>query len=159
MTHPILTATCLVDQALKAVADTHPTFMSSTDKADALRELVRLETRLTELRLRVMADAGDVAAGTGARDVADWLAHESRLRPEDARADLRLATALDRGCPEVGVALRTGDVTPAQAWVVVRALDDLPDSVPAGVVDAAERALVTHAERFAPKQQIGRAHV
>lgn len=158
MTHPILTATCLVDQALKAVADTHPTFMSSTDKADALCELVRLETRLTELRLRVMADADDVAAGTGARDVADWLPHECRLRPEDARADLRLATALDRGCPEVGAALRAGDVTPAQARVVVRALDDLPDSVPAEVADAAERTLVTHAARFAPKQlaRIGR---
>lgn len=158
MTHPILASACLLDQALKAVADTSPTFMSATDKAEALRELVRLESRLTELRLRVMADADDVAAGTGARDVADWLAREARLRPEDARADLRLALALDRARPEVGAALRAGEMTPPQAHVVVRALDDLPASVPAEVVGAAERALVGHAARFAPKQlaRIGR---
>ncbi|MBS2937329.1 DUF222 domain-containing protein [Nocardioides sp. J2M5] len=132
--------------------------MSTTEKADALRELVRLESRVTELRLRVMADAADVAAETGARDAADWLAHETRLRPEDARADLRLATALDRGRPEAGAALRAGDVTPAQARVVVRALEDLPAVVPAEVVDEAERVLVGHAARFAPKQlaRIGR---
>ncbi|CAM3545258.1 HNH endonuclease signature motif containing protein [Nocardioides zeicaulis] len=158
MTHPILASACLVDQALKAVADTSPTFMSATDKAEALRELVRLESRLTELRLRIMADADDVAAGTGARDVADWLAREARLRPEDARADLRLALALDRARPEVGAALWAGEMTPPQAHVVVRALDDLPASVPAEVVGVAERALVDHAARFAPKQlaRIGR---
>lgn len=158
MTHPIIAATRLLDQALKSAADANPTFMSTTDKSEALRELVRLESRLTELRLRVMADADDVAAAAGARDVADWLAHEGRLRPEDARADLRLAAALDRGCPEVGPAMRAGDVTPSQARVVVRALADLPDTVPVEVVDAAERALVGHAARFAPKQlaRIGR---
>lgn len=158
MTHPIVAAAGLVDDVLKAVVDTNPTFMSTDEKAHALRELVRLESRVTELRLRVMADAADVAAGTGARDVADWLAHACRLRPEDARADLRLATALDRNRPEVGAALRAGDVTPAQARVVVRALEDLPDVVPTEVVDEAERALVAHAARFAPKQlaRIGR---
>ncbi len=158
MTHPILTAARLVDEALKTVADTNPTFMTIPDKAEALRELVRLESRVTELRLRVLADAADVAAETGARDAADWLAHESRLRPEDARADLRLAESLDRRCPAVSSALRAGEMTPAQARVVVRAVDDLPDEVPADVRDLAERALVDHAARFAPKQlaRIGR---
>ena len=66
MTHPILAAAGTIDEALKSVADTNPTFMSTPDKAAALGELVRLETQIAELRLRVLADAGDVAAGTAA---------------------------------------------------------------------------------------------
>jgi hypothetical protein len=158
VTHPILAATGVIDGALKAVADSNPTFMSTTDKAEALRELVRLESRVAELRLRIMADATDVAAGSGARDAADWLAHESRLRPEDARADLRLAGALDRRWASLAVAVRAGDVTPAQARVVVRALEDLPDELPPDLLDRAEHALIDRAARFAPQQlaRIGR---
>lgn len=158
MTHPIIAATGLIDEALKAVADTNPTFMSTSDKAAALRELVRLESRVAELRMRVLADAADVAAETGARDAADWLAHESHLRTEDTRADLRLAQAIDRRWATLGAALRTGDVTRDQARVVVRSLESLPDEVPADVLERAEGALVEHAARFAPKQlaRIGR---
>lgn len=158
MTHPIIAATGLIDEALKAVADSNPTFMSTSDKAEALRELVRLESRVAELRMRILAEAADVAAKAGARDAAGWLAHECRLRCEDARADLRLAGALDRRWTSTGAALRSGDVTPAQARVVVRALEELPDEVPAEVLGRAEDALIEHAARFAPQQlaRIGR---
>ena len=158
MTHPLLVATALIDDALKAVADTNPAFMPTTEKADALRELVRLESRIAELRMRVLADADDVASGTGARNAADWLADATHGRLEDARADLRLGIALDRRWHALGAALREGRVTTAQAAVIVRALEELPDEVPSPVLDRAETVLIEHASRFAPRQlaRIGR---
>ena len=55
-------------------------------------------------------------------------------------------------------AVREGRVNTAQARVIVRALDALPDEVPCDVLAAAEAALIDHAARFAPKQlaRIGR---
>ena len=158
MTHPILTATSVIDEALKAVADTNPTFMPAADKGEALKELVRIESRVAELRMRILADAADLAAETGARDAADWLADATHTRFEDARADLRLATALDRRWQALGAAVREGRVNTAQSRVIARALDALPDEVPQDVLVAAEAALVEHAARFAPRQlvRIGR---
>ena len=158
MTHPILTATSLMDEALKAVADTNPAFMPTADKGEALKELARIESRVAELRMRILADAADLAADTGARDAAGWFADATHTRFEDARADLRLAAALERRWQSLGAAVREGRVNTAQSRVIVRALDALPDEVPQDVLGAAEAALIDHAARFAPKQlaHIGR---
>jgi hypothetical protein len=59
VTHPIVAAATDVRASLKAVADANPTFMTVDDKAVALRELVATEAQLAELRLRILADAGD----------------------------------------------------------------------------------------------------
>ena len=158
MSHPILAATSVIDQALKSVADTNPAFMPTADKAEALVELARIESRVGELRMRILVDASDVAESTGARNAADWLADATHGRFEDARADLFLATALDRRWVALGAAVREGRVTTVQARAIVRALDDLPAEVSADVLDRAEAALIEHAARFAPKQlaRIGR---
>ena len=97
--HPILAAVSDIRAALKSVAGANPTFLSTSEKAAALRELVAAEAQLVELRLRVLAGAGDVAESTGAKDAAGWLAHQTRSRYADARADLALAGALDRERP------------------------------------------------------------
>jgi hypothetical protein len=158
VTHPILAATSVIDEALKTVADTNPAFMATADKASALRELVTLDSRVVELRMRILANADDLAARSGARDAAGWLADSTRTRFEDARADLRLGVAVDRRWQTLGAALRDGRVNTAQASVLVRALDELPDEVPTNVLARAEAVLIEHAARFAPKQlaRIGR---
>ncbi|MCY4727992.1 DUF222 domain-containing protein [Nocardioides sp. STR2] len=158
MSHPILAAATAMDVVLKDVADANPLFMSAAEKADALRELARVESRVAELRMRVLVEAGDVATEVGARDAAGWYADATHTRFEDARADLRLATALDRRWSVVGAALREGRVNTAQARVIVRSLEDLPDSVPGELLEQAEALLVEHARRLAPKQlaQVGR---
>ncbi len=152
MSHPILAAAADIDQALKQAADANPVFLATGEKEAALRELVCLEARLVELRLRVMASAGDVAESTAAHDVAEWLTVQARMRHEDARADLRLARGLDTRWAVLATALRDGDATLAQAQVIARALADLPDEVPADVVALAEETLVSHAARFGPRQ-------
>ncbi len=151
MSHPIIAAACDIDAVLKSVADSNPTFMSTDEKAGALRELARLEGRLTELRLRVLADAGDVAEQTAARDAASWLAHQTRVRFDDARADLALARSLDRDCPDLGTAVRDGDVNVSQARVILRALDALPADLPVQLRGDAERTLIGYAADFGPR--------
>lgn len=152
MVHPVLETAHTIREALKATADLNPTFMDTTDKAAALRELARLESQVAELRLRILADADDVASEAAARDAAAWLAHQTRGRPDEARSDLRLARSLDRRHPVLTRALREGAANLAQAHVIVRALDALPDEVDAGVRDQAEQTLVGHAVDFGPRQ-------
>ncbi len=152
MGHPILDAAATIDDALKATADANPTFMTAGDKAAALRELVRVESRLVELRLRILADAGDLADQSASHDAAEWLATQTRVRHEDARADLALAVGLDRRWSVLAAALRAGDVTVAQASVIARALETLPRDVPGDVLGRAEETLVGHATQFGPRQ-------
>ncbi|MFT3873683.1 MAG: DUF222 domain-containing protein [Nocardioides sp.] len=152
MAHPILEGTHAIGQALKSVADVNPVFMTTDDKAEALVEISRLEARLAELRLRIMADAADVAATDGSRDIADWLAGHTRIRFEDARADYRLAAALDRRYAALAVALRHGQANLAQAQVITRRLDDLPTDLPTQTREQAEHTLVGYAAEFTPRQ-------
>lgn len=156
--HPIRTAAAAIAEALKTVSDTNPTFMATDEKAAALRELAAVEAGLVELRLRVLADAEDVAALTASHDAAGWLTSETRVRFEDARADLALARSLDRRWSVLAAAMREGRVTLAQTRVVAKALDGLPADTAPDVVLAAEESLVVHAERFGPRQlaMIGR---
>ncbi|GAA5112989.1 HNH endonuclease signature motif containing protein [Alloalcanivorax gelatiniphagus] len=157
-THPILRAVADVRASLKAVADANPTFMTTDAKAAALRELVAAEGQLAELRLRILADAGDLAGGTAPRGAAGWLAQHTRTRFDDARADLALATALDREGQVLAAAMREGAVTLAQARVVQRAVAALPATVDAGTRAQAEAHLVEQAGEFGPKElgRIGR---
>ena len=155
MTHPIVAAVGDVRASLKSVADVNPTFMATDDKAAALTELARAEAQLAELRLRVMADADDLAAVIAAKDAAGWLARMTRTRFADARADLALAVALDRERPILAEAMRDGDATLAQAHVIHRAIGALPARIGADVVARVEAHLVAQAGEFGP-QELGR---
>ena len=152
MSHPILTATTVLGTALAQVADANPVFLTTTQKASVLTELARVEAQVAELRLRVLAVAGDLAETTAARDVGEWLAQATRGRFDQARADLTLAQALDRRYAALGAALRTGEANLAQAQVITRALDQLPADLTAEVLTAAEQTLVAHCARFGPRQ-------
>ncbi|MEZ5093826.1 DUF222 domain-containing protein [Nocardioides sp.] len=124
--HPILAAAADIGAAPTRAVGANPVFMTTAEMDEALRELSALEARVVELRLRVMAVASEVAKSTAAHDVAEWLSVHTLMRPEDARADLRLATALDRRYAALAAAMREGGVSVDQARVIARALDELP---------------------------------
>lgn len=152
MTHPVLDAADAIDVALKSVADVNPTFMAPEDKATALIELARLDARMSELRMRILADAGDVADAHAAHDAAEWLAARAHVRLEEARGDLALGTAIDRRWTLVAQGLRDGACSVAQAQVIAAALERLPREVPADVLARAEDVLVGHAADYGPRQ-------
>ncbi|MFD4323483.1 DUF222 domain-containing protein [Nocardioides sp. NPDC058538] len=150
--HPVLGAVVAITAALDGVAGANPSFMATDQKAATLLEIARAKAQLAELELRVLAAADDVAAESAARDVAAWLYHHTHQRPETLRADLRLAQALDRTYHQVAAAMRAGDCNPAQAQVIVNALDDLPADLDPEIKTKAEETLVGHATRFDPTQ-------
>src|SRR5687767_5195509 len=92
--HPVLTCLDVLEAALKDVEGVEPAFMTVADKEAALLRGAQVESRLKELQLRVLASADDLAAETGQRDQAAWLAHHARLDRAAARRDQWLAEAL-----------------------------------------------------------------
>ena len=144
--HPILACADAIEAALKDVADVDPAFMRTGEKAEALRRLDRLESQLAGLRMRVMANAGEVAETTADHSVATWLAVETRTDPRARFGDLALARGLDRRWLRLGAAVREGSVNLAQARVIAHALEDLPEKeVGSEAIGRAEEALVGYA--------------
>ena len=150
--HPILACLAEIEGALDDAAGAQPLYLSTAEKADAMQRLAAIEARVSALRLGVMAVAADVAEETGARDVAAWYSHQTLSEPETARADQRLAQALDRGRPLVAAALTAGRCSVAQAQVIVHALEELPDRVGPETIARAEATLLGYAEQFRPSQ-------
>lgn len=149
--HPLLRALSSVDAALDEVAELDPAFLPTGDKARALTSLSRELARLEGLRLQLLAAADDVAQDRGARSAGVWLAVETRAGAASGAHDQKLAGAVARW-PGVGRALREGRVNPAQAAVVVRALDALPSELDAELVGKAEAQLVADAGHFGPRE-------
>ena len=155
--HPLVACADAIEQALKDVAGVDPVFMRTGEKAEALRRLDRLESRLVGLRLRVMAHADDVAEATADHSVATWLAAETRTDPRERAGELALARALERRWTRLAAGLAgaqgEGAVHLAQARVIAHALDDLPaPEVGQEVLTRAEEVLVGYAGRYGPAQ-------
>lgn len=150
--HPLLDAAEVIDRALTEISDLNPTFMATPDKAEALLAFGALESRISEVRLRLLADAGDVAEDTASRDAAGWLARQARRRTESTRADVRLAEALDRRYLRLGAALRDGTANREQVDVIVRALDKLPADVGQEILQLAEQLLVDECATLTPAE-------
>jgi hypothetical protein len=150
-THPFRRGLARVAGAVAEVAGSYPELMSTTEKAQALLDVVQLESRVAALRLRLLACADDVADEAGARDAGAWLAHEARLDPGPARRDGQLATALEERWHRLQAALGTGALNVAQARVCVQVLTELPEDLDASLVDAVEEQLVILAEQWAPR--------
>ena len=147
--HPILRCIDEIASALDSVADVEPAYMRTDDKRTALVELARLETRLNELRFRVLAGADEVGAESGARDAADWVAHATQADLRAARSDRHLARKL-RDRPLVTAGLRTGKVSTAQAHAIVNGIAELPTTLGPELTAQAEETLVGYAEHHRP---------
>ncbi|WP_344111095.1 DUF222 domain-containing protein, partial [Nocardioides humi] len=148
---PLLAAVASCREVLAAVADAQPLYLSTAEKEELLLQTTRLVAQVEELRLRTLADAGDIAVVHGARDTAAWLAHAAHLDPAPARADLHLAHGLEAR-PRVAEAMRAGAVTSAQARVITAAVDALPERLGPDLAADAEARLVDYAAEFAPAE-------
>jgi hypothetical protein len=150
--HLLVEAVDALRGVLTSVADVNPTFLTTVEKSTVLVELAAVQAQVAELRLRVLAAAGDVASATAARDAGAWLAVATNARRCDAAADVRLAAALESRYAVVATGMREGRVSPAQAGAIVRALDRLPAGVGPDVRKDAEQTLVGYASDFDPTE-------
>lgn len=149
--HPLLRALSSVDAAVDAAAGIDPASLPTRDKERALMALQRELSRLEGLRMRLLADAGDVADEHAARSAGVWLAVELRTGARQGARDQRLADTLARWS-DVGTALRDGLVNAAQAEVIATALDALPDDLDPELVAKAGAQLVSDAGHFGPRE-------
>jgi hypothetical protein len=118
--------------------------MSAAEQRTVLVELSRAESRICQLRLRVVAaaDRADAVADTGATSTAAWLAHRTRQLRSSAHADVRLARLLDDTYAATRDAWARGLVDAGQARVIVAAVGRLPGSASATVRERAEKHLI-----------------
>jgi hypothetical protein len=151
--HRVLAFARAVDAAFTELGGEPAWSMSKDEQRETLRVLDRLESRLAELDLRVLAagDRNEVGADKGATSTAAWLAHETRQTRARCHAAVRLAGALDERYDATREALAAGRVNPDQAEVIVRAVDALTrehDDLPADIHARAEAHLLELAETF-----------
>lgn len=121
-----------VVDALDDLGALDPAYLATDAKADVLRTLTVLGDRVAELRLRTLAVATDVGEEVGARNAGAWLAREMHLTRATMGREQRLADALTAHS-SIAAALAAGQLRVEQASVIVRAVDDLPESVTADV--------------------------
>src|SRR4051794_29380144 len=155
--HPVLEAVALVRGALSGVAEVDPAYLAPAYLGPdcqrlALTGLAAARAQLDELTLRVMAAAAAVADTDAARDVAAWQVAHNHHDIRTAKAEQRLAEALDRRYDAVRSAMTQGRVHLDQAHAIVTALDDLPDDLDTPVRAHAEAVLVDLATRHTPRE-------
>ncbi|MDH2413262.1 HNH endonuclease signature motif containing protein [Nocardioides sp. CER19] len=141
-----------MEAALAEVADANPAFMTLDERAEAMRRLAAVQARADELGLRLMSASVDVAETEVQRDVAAWQVAHNRRDIRTAKADLRLARALDDRFTQLRDAMADGRVHLDQAHVIAAALDRLPSDLGADVMAAAERMLVDLASQHTPRE-------
>ena len=145
--HRVSAATAQMRGLADAVADASVWSMDERETASTLVELTRLEAQVVELKARVAAHADDLHVGqdAGASSAANWLAHETKTTRAAAHAAVRLGRDLEAH-PATRDALAAGDVHADQARVVVRWVDDLPDTLERDLVERAEAHLLERAK-------------
>jgi len=153
-THPILGFTRALDGALDRVASTSPVFMSPDEQRQVLEELTREQHRLAGLRLRVLAtgDLNDIGKTDGSTSTGAWLSHHTHTDEPIARAEVRLANALEREHPDTQAVLVDGEISPDHAAVIVWALHRLPDDLDADLLARAEQVMLQEARHLTPTQ-------
>ena len=129
--HPITRFSHQANAVLDGLVDEPTWTLTAAEAGRALVDLTRLQARVVELRLRVLAaaDTLDLGADSGCTSVAAWLATRTKVTRAQAHADLRLARALDGRLDGTREALATGALHEDQARVIVSALAELPDEV------------------------------
>jgi Domain of unknown function (DUF222) len=139
--HPIIECASDISTALKAGLGIEPAFMSTAEKEAALVSLAEARSQLDALTARLLAASDDVGEAHGLRDVAAWIAVETRTTQREARRDQALGRALEAH-PDVASALSSGALRTEQAHVVADAVDALPVHVDEETRWRAETALL-----------------
>jgi hypothetical protein len=129
-----------------SVAEASVWSMDPLEAGATLVELTRLEAQVTELKARVAAHAEtvDVGRDVGASSAAAWLGHQTKTTRAEAQRVVRLGRDLDTH-RLTRDALATGQLCAEQARVIIRWVDQLPDTLDPKLLDRAERHLLDQA--------------
>jgi hypothetical protein len=152
LTHPLVRAMGACLRELRAVEDADPTWMDTGEKQAALVLVTGAVEQLRALQARLLATTDEVALDAGARNPAAWAELNLRADYRDTARAMRLGEALERRWRVVGESFASGRVNEAQASVLVKVLDALPDGVGPEIRAQAEAHLVEQAAVFGPRE-------
>ncbi|WP_447645564.1 DUF222 domain-containing protein [Nocardioides zeae] len=146
--HPLLEAIRVATDVLAADGRTGLDWLSAPQTGIALVDAHRLVARASALVAVLVQHAEDVELhrSNGASTSAVWLAHATACTRRDAHRFARIggAVAADTGRyrTHLATACEAGAVSTEQADVIVKALDALPEDLPAALRLEAEETLV-----------------
>ena len=145
--HPVLRFVRAAGAALDRLGATPAWSMTPEEQREALVLMARLQSRMEELELRVLAsaDRNDVGGASGATSTAAWLATATHRTRAECSAAVRLAADLDERYDATRRALAHGEVTVEQAHVIAKAVDALVrdhDDLPPDIHERAESHLL-----------------
>jgi hypothetical protein len=148
-----LTHSAAVDAWLDELTGREPETLSDAEQAALVHELQRIERRLVAARLHVLAAAerARTATRSGAASTAAWAASLTQSDPQAAHRDVRLATELEHSSV-VKESLRSGDISPAHAAVIVDAARKLPPTVTPAQREVVQQTLVAKAQTLSPSR-------
>lgn len=129
-TNPVHRIAGSASAAFDRVADSPAWAMTPAETRETLLELAKVQAQVTELRWRVMAAAEShaLSEADGSTSTASWLARRTHETPTRTHAMRRGALTLDdaRFAPTRS-AFAAGALHEDQVWVIIRAIEDLPD--------------------------------
>ncbi len=146
--HPLLEAIRVATSVLAADGRTGLDWLSASQTGVALLDAQRLVARASALVAVLVARAEEVELyrENGASTAAVWLANAAAVTRRDAYRFARVGEALAGRCgAHLAPACEAGAVDVEQADVIVKALDALPDDLPAELRLEAEETLVGYA--------------
>ncbi|MDN5892406.1 MAG: HNH endonuclease [Nocardioides sp.] len=149
--HPITNSLTAVHTALDGAGDAQAIYLDLAAKKEALREVVRAESRLTAMKMSLLAAAGDVADQSAYKTPGTWLADDQNLDPSKATAQQNMAQRLERRI-RTATALATGTLNAQQADVITKVLEEIADELDTEQRIAAEETLITEAKELDPPQ-------
>ncbi|MFC4785452.1 DUF222 domain-containing protein [Nocardioides sp. MAHUQ-72] len=152
MTHPLVRGAGELAALVTDLAGFDPGYLDPAEKETALATLGRVVDQLAALYGRVLANADDVVTDTGDRNVAAWAERTQHADYPTVARQTRLGEALDRRWPRLQAACLDGRVNQAQAHVIVKAPDGLPDRLGPELTAQAEAHLVDQAAHFSPRE-------
>ncbi len=151
--HPITSFSTRLHQVLDEVLAGSAAGLSGESAGDAAVLLAKAEARISALRLRLLDQAHRENMCTGQQAVSEgWWADATSVEHRRSRRDFRLARDLSSDFHRTEAALSAGEVTAAQADVIVDAIRALPVSVGPQGREKAELHLLEQAAEFNPKQ-------
>ena len=163
-----------VADGLSQLADAEYWKFPGDDLLDAARSIERLARQVYAVQVAVAGeiDLARLAQTHGQPSTAALLRHALTIGPGDARGRVRTARqvlpqdAISGGeipprLPELGDALRDGDLGGEQTAIVVKTMSRIPTDIPPEVREQAETTLVDHArvmDPIAPRPGRRQAH-
>lgn len=149
--HPITAFTTRLHQVLDEVMAGSAAGLASEPAGEAAMLVAKAEARLSALRLRLLEQArrGDTIAAQEAVSQG-WWAEAASIDHRRSRKDFQVASLLGATFHRTEAALAAGEVTQAQAEVIVDAVRALPASVGPEGREKAELHLLEQAGEFGP---------